>query len=132
MLSGVKLVSDLMAISENMSPASPPQKPLAKDSSHFGSHEKCEVGLDCLEFSSFQTVWLSEAPHFSQEAGVLAPQTHAVTPWVPGIPVTSFQQKAWAQKGLRGWWVTSWEKGQDGLPLWGYWAVALQQEAIRF
>lgn len=85
MLSGVKPVSDLM------SPAAPPQKPLAKDSSRFGSHEKCEVGSDRLEFSSFQTVWVSEAPHFSQEAGVLAPQTHAVAPWVPGIPVTSFQ-----------------------------------------
>ena len=74
-----------------ISPA-PPQKPLTKDSSHFGTHEKCEVGLGCLEFSSFQTVWASEAPSFlTGEAGALAPQTHAVTPWVPGIPVTSFQ-----------------------------------------
>ena len=74
-----------------ISPA-PPQKPLTKDSSHFGTHEKCEVGLGCLEFSSFQTVWASEAPSFlTGEAGALAPQTHVVTPWVPGIPVTSFQ-----------------------------------------
>lgn len=60
MLSGVKPVSGLMAISETMSPAAPPQKPLAKDSSRFGSHEKCEVGSACLEFSSFQTDSLGE------------------------------------------------------------------------
>lgn len=53
--------------------------------------------------------------HFSRKAGVLAPPAHAsVTPWVPGIPMTSFQGKAWTPKVPGGCWVTSWEEGQDG------------------
>lgn len=69
--------------------------------------------------------------HFSQKAGVLAPQAHAsVTPWVPGIPMTSFQGKAWTLKVLRGWWVTSWEEGRDGWARSEMLAAALQEASL--
>lgn len=77
MLLGEKLVWDLTEISENSDSLLPPQPspcPVLlpkglwlKISSHFGSQGKCEVGLDCLEFSSLQTVWVSEVPSFLKE-----------------------------------------------------------------
>lgn len=67
MPSGVKPVWAFVVISENRSPPAPPQKPVAKDSSRFGSHGKCAVGLDCVEFSSSQTVWVSGAPSLLTE-----------------------------------------------------------------
>ena len=83
LLLGEKLVWDLMVISENGDSLLPPQPSpcpvlLPKDlwlkiSSHFGSQGKCEVGLDCLEFSSLQTVWVSEVPSFLTEGWCACP-----------------------------------------------------------
>lgn len=100
-----------------MSPPAPPQKPLAKDSSHFGSHGKCEVGLDCLEFSSFQTVWVSGVPSFVTEGWCACPTNpcgHSLGSRHSDdlIPVKGVG----SERPERLVWVTSWEEGQDGLP----------------
>lgn len=39
----------------------------------FGSRGKCEVRLDCSEFSSLQTVWVSEVASFPTEGWCACP-----------------------------------------------------------
>lgn len=81
LLLGMKLVWDLLEIKENGDsftlphptpcPILHPQRPLAEALLWFTG--KCEVRLDCSEFSSLQTVWVSEVASFPTEGWCACP-----------------------------------------------------------